>query len=184
TAVTKDDGPPKEARGGLFAARLARARASRKSGQRFESLQAVKEAMAIARELRMPAARFNDLRTEAIAALALPDLEVAREWDGWPEDTVGLDFDDSLERYVRLDRQGGLAVCRLTDRGEEVLARIPGHGQPLFRGPWLSRDGRYVLVGTGAARDGGPTAAFRVWKLDGPEPQLILDEKETVYEFA
>jgi serine/threonine protein kinase/WD40 repeat protein len=181
------DGAKNEAKEGLFAARLAQARANRKSGQigqRFESLKAVAEATAIARELRMPAARFDDLRTEAIAALALPDLEVAREWDGWPEDTVGLDFDDSLKRYVRLDKQGGLTVCRLTDRGEEVLARIPGHGQPLFRGPWLSRDGRYVLVGHGAPREGGPAAVFRVWKLDGPEPQLILDEKETVYEFA
>src|SRR5262249_62427026 len=110
TAVTKDDGPPKEARGGLFAARLARARASRKSGQRFESLQAVKEAMAIARELRMPAARFDDLRTEAIAALALPDLEVAREWDGWPEGTAGPGFDDFLARYRPPDRRRGLAV--------------------------------------------------------------------------
>src|SRR5262249_17319253 len=124
-----------------------------------------------------------DLRTEAIAALALPDLEVAREWDGWPEDTVGLDFDDSLERYVRLDRQGGLTLCRLTEAGEEGIVHIPGHGEPLFRGPWVSPEGRYVRVGHGAARAEGTAAGFRVWKVDGREPELILDEKETVNEF-
>jgi serine/threonine protein kinase/WD40 repeat protein len=187
TALREADGATNKAKEGLFAAKLAQARASRKSGQtgqRFESLKAVGEAAALARELRLPTTSFDDLRAEAIGALALPDLEVAREWDGWPVDTVGLDFDDSLARYVRLDKQGGVAVCRLTDRGEEVIARIPGHGEPMFRGPWLSRDGRYVLVGHGAAREGGPTAAFRVWKVDGPEPELILDEKKTVYEFA
>src|SRR5262249_42117827 len=122
--------------------------------------------------------------TEAIAALALPDLEVAREWDGWPKGTVGLYFDDSFERFVRLDKQGGLAVCRLTDRGEEVLRRIPGHGPALGWWPSLSCDGRHVLVGTGAADGEGQVVAFHIWKLDGPEPELLLDKKESVYTFA
>src|SRR5262249_26014214 len=37
-----------------------------------------------------------------------------------------------------------------------------------------------VLVGHGAARAEGTAAGFRVWKVDGREPELILDEKETV----
>jgi WD40 repeat protein len=169
-----------------FQALLHQARASRKSGQvgqRFESLKAVEQATAIARRLRLQAASFDDLRTEAIAALALPDLEVAREWDGWPDDTVGLKFDDSLERYVRLDKQGSLAVCRLADRGEEVIARTSVDGQPPFYGPWLSRDGRYVLVGHGRHWQ-WTAAAFRVWKLDDPKPELVLDEAATVFEDA
>jgi WD40 repeat protein len=176
----------RDARYQLFQALVHQARANRKSGQvgqRFESLKAVKQAAAIARELRLSAASVNDLRTEAIAALALPDLEVAREWDGWPEDTVWLEFDDSLARYVRLDKQGGVAVCRLTDRGEEVITRIPGRGQPPFRGPWLSPDGRYVLVGHGRAKE-GTSAAFCVWKLDGSRWELVLDEAATVHEYA
>src|SRR5262249_38229394 len=135
--------------------------------------------------LGMPAAAFDDLRTEAIAALALPDLEVAREWDGWPDHTneAALDFDDSLERYVRLDKQGGLAVCRLTAAGEAVRFHLARDGQSPFRGPWLSRDGQYVLVGQGRVRE-GTAAAFRVWKLDGSKPELVLDEAATVYEGA
>jgi serine/threonine protein kinase/WD40 repeat protein len=187
-ALMKSEDARHDAREKLFAAKLAEARASRKSGQvgqRFESLKAIEEATAIAQELGMPAAAFDDLRTEAIAALALPDLEVAREWDGWPDHTTeaALDFDDSLERYVRLDKQGGLAVCRLTAAGEEVRFHIAGHGQPASHGPWLSRDGRYVLVGQGRVRE-GTAAAFRVWKLDGSKPELVLDEAATVYEGA
>ena len=81
-----------------------------------------------------------------------------------------------MQRYVRLDKQGGVAVCLLTADGEVVTARIPAHGQPLFRGPWLSGDGRFVLVASGAASDGNPATAFRVWRLDRPEPELVLDE--------
>jgi serine/threonine protein kinase len=62
-------------------AHLAQARASRQSrepGQRFKSLKEIREALALkpAEEL------LYQLRTEAIAALALPDVEVLREWEG------------------------------------------------------------------------------------------------------
>ncbi len=97
---------------------------------------------------------------------------MAREWDGWPDDTIGLAFDDSLERFVRLDKQGGLAVGRLTAAGEEIVARIPAEGELPFVGPYLSRDGRFVLIWHG-------NIGFRVWDLNGPEPKRILDEKAT-----
>jgi serine/threonine protein kinase/WD40 repeat protein len=173
----------------LFQALLHQARASRKSGQvgqRFETLKAVKQAAVIARELRLPAADLDDLRTEAIAALALPDLEVAREWDGWPADTMGLDYDDSLERYVRLHKQGEVAVCRLTAGGEEVTARFQVKGERPFRGPWLSRDGRHVLIAHGRQPGGSNSTsrAFCVWRLDGPKPKLVLDREATQYEHA
>jgi serine/threonine protein kinase/WD40 repeat protein len=163
-------------------AHLAKAAAIRHRGdvgQRFGCLAELAKAL----KLNPSPSLREEIRTEAIAALALPDLEVAREWDGFPAGTAALDFDDTLERFVRLDKQGGVAVCRLTAAGEEVTARIPAHGRPPFRGPWLSRDGQYVLVGHRRLRE-ETSAAFRVWKLNGPRPESVLDERATVYEQA
>ena len=44
-------------------------------GQRFDSLDALAQAAAIARELKLPATRLDPLRDEAIACMALPDLK-------------------------------------------------------------------------------------------------------------
>ena len=62
----------------LFESLTAQARATRSSrqmGQRFDSLKALAKASTIARELKLPPERLDPLRDEAIAALALPDLE-------------------------------------------------------------------------------------------------------------
>src|SRR6516162_5680576 len=69
--------------------------------------------------------------------LTLPDLEVAREWDGYPEGTTDLAFDAAFERYVRIDKSGELTVCRLTPAGEEVFAHLPAYGQRPYHGLWL-----------------------------------------------
>src|SRR5262249_51275929 len=62
----------------LFEALHDRARAGRfshRAGQRFDSLEAVRQAAAIGRELELPSGRFDLLRDEAIACMALPDLK-------------------------------------------------------------------------------------------------------------
>ena len=59
----------------LFEARTARARTSRFShqvGQRFETLGAISEAAKIGRNLGLTADRFDPLRDEAIASMAVP----------------------------------------------------------------------------------------------------------------
>jgi WD40 repeat protein len=128
---------------------------------------------------------------------------VAHEWEGWPEDTLSLGFDAALQRYARLDKQGGLTVCRLVvgrisnpslsggqienpsyDCREEVLFRLPAHGKPGFSDPRMSPDGRFVAYGHSMA---SPTvfAGVRVWKLDGPEPAVLpLDEPAGINEGA
>ena len=121
-----------DAREQLFQALLNRARAERSSGrigQHFAALKAIQDAA----QIRVT----PELRTEAIAALVLPDVEVAHEWEAWQKNTANLDFDASFERYARLDHQGGITVCRRTDGPEEVLARLPARGKPQVSGPWM-----------------------------------------------
>jgi serine/threonine protein kinase len=99
-----------EGRRRLFRALLHQARANRRSrgmGQRFESLKILDEATRLARELELPQDDFLELRNEVIACLALPDMRVGRERDGWPKDATVGDLDGNLERYVRVDWQGG-----------------------------------------------------------------------------
>jgi WD40 repeat protein len=162
----------------LWQAQLERARAARSSGrlgQRFEALKAIREA----KEIRAT----SELRDEAVAALALPDVEVAREWQGWPEGTIDLAFDADFERYARINKDGEITVCRLTDAGEEVLARLPAHGRAPFHLLMMSPDGRFLVYGhtcTGESLAHG----LRVWKLDAPEPTVLLDEPAGKYGWA
>jgi len=155
-----------------FEALVNQARAGRWSGrvgQRFGVLKAIREAA----QIRIT----PELGTEATAALVLSDVEIAREWEGWPEGSVGLGFDADFQRYARLDRQGGVTVCRLSDGREEVLARLPPHGKPPFSTLLMSPDGRFVIFGHSVAGYPPMAGAVTVWRLDGPAPKVILDEK-------
>jgi serine/threonine protein kinase/WD40 repeat protein len=156
----------------LWRSYLEQARAERSSGrvgQRFEALKAIQEAARI---------RITpELRNEAVAALVLPDVQVAREWEGMTTDTLGVSFDAKFERYARLDRQGGITICRQAANGEEVLMHLPAHGRPPFGAMWMSPDGRILLCFHSAkyAQGGGSTGACG-WRLDGANPVLWLDE--------
>ncbi len=93
----------------LYSSLVAQARASRLSrrmGQRFDSLKILAEAADMARAMHLPEKDFRELRSEVIACLALPDLRVAKEWDGWPSGSMTVDFDGALERYAAwIDRE-------------------------------------------------------------------------------
>src|SRR5262249_50075779 len=62
----------------LFQAQVNEARMRRYSGrpgQRFRSLEAIRQAAELARRLGKPPETFDPLRNEAIAALCLPDID-------------------------------------------------------------------------------------------------------------
>jgi WD40 repeat protein/tetratricopeptide (TPR) repeat protein len=145
----------------LFEARTAQARASRFShrvGQRFESLGALSEAVKIGRELRLPADRFDPLRAEAIACLALPDMKPAGPPIRTPEGVIAFAFDAGMTRYAFRLRDGTILVRRTGDDRE--IARFPARGD---RDIWvfsLSPDGRYL-----ASMD-SPSLAVVVWDVD------------------
>jgi serine/threonine protein kinase/WD40 repeat protein len=154
----------------LFHALVAKARGtrlSRRPGQRFDSLATLDQATRLARELNLPEQDFLDLRNEVIACLALPDLGVAKEWDGWPDGTTHLTFDARLERYARTDGQGNVTVRRVADDAE--ICHFPSG----IEGCWtrLSPDGRFLL--------GFGSPACKLWEVTGPEPRQILKEETT-----
>jgi tetratricopeptide (TPR) repeat protein/WD40 repeat protein/tRNA A-37 threonylcarbamoyl transferase component Bud32 len=152
----------------LLEALMAEARAKRYSGrvgQRFGTIEAVRKATALARELKKPAAVFDELRHLAVAALALPDVRVAaKTWNGWPAGSSGLDFDPvALRLYARGDRRGDVSVRRLDDDAE--VARLPGSGKP--RGIIFGADGRTLLL-----HDSGSGRLER-WTIGGPAPAKV-----------
>src|SRR5262249_49827683 len=110
----------------LWEAHLAHAHArrlSRQPGQRFDSLRAIEQALL----LPVPPGRSRDeLRTEAIACLLLPDLEVARDLGNSPDQPMGFAMAANFERYARGDRDGNVSVRRVEDDAE--LFRLPTAG--------------------------------------------------------
>ena len=113
----------------LFQAYYDRARAqryTRHEGQRFRSLEALKEATRIGRELHLPPEAFEPLRDEAIACLALPDLEPTGQVLTRSSEAVSVQFDATLSRYALLLRDGTLSVRQVAD--EREIARFPVGG--------------------------------------------------------
>jgi serine/threonine protein kinase/WD40 repeat protein/tetratricopeptide (TPR) repeat protein len=152
----------------LLEALMAEARAKRYSGrigQRYGTIEAVRKATRLARELGKPREVFDELRSLAVAALALPDFRVAaKTWDGWPEGSFGLDFDPvALRQYARGDRHGNISVRRLEDDRE--VARLPGTGSA--RAIIFGADGRTLLL------HDSKSGALERWTIGGPPPKKV-----------
>ena len=149
----------------LTEALQARARAgrfSRQMGQRFDSLDALARAAAIAMEINLPRerldARLDALRNEAIACAALPDLKRT----GWvrqlPPGALCFVFDSTMTRYALRFRDGTIEVRRVAD--DQQIACFDAAGT---RDIWVfcfSPDGRYL------ATTHDPGHALIVWDVD------------------
>ena len=146
----------------LWASYLAQARAGRWSGQagrRFDSLEAIAKAAAI-----RPSA---ELRDEAVACMALPDVRVAKQWVLEPRTpgTVAASFDADHQRYATYDAAGAISVRRVADHAE--LFTLPGPGNMLEWTLRFSPDGRWLAA---KYQDG----SLRVWDLERRETTLKI----------
>jgi serine/threonine protein kinase/WD40 repeat protein len=160
----------------LYRALIAQARASRLSrriGQRFKTLETLAGATRMARDMKLPAADFLELRNETIACQALPDLRVAKEWDGFPNGSFNVVFAGTLERYARVDRQGAVSVRRVADDTE--ICHLGGIG-PGESWVGLSPDGNYLTHGR--------AFQFELWNLAGPEPVRLLEGPMAAFGFS
>ena len=136
-----------ETRMNLFESLVAQAQArrfSRRAGQRFESLDALDRAIAIARELKLPPDHFDRLRDEAIACMALPDLRETGRVIRRPPGVYLVTFDPTMTRYALRFRDGTIPVRRVADDAE--VDRFQAQGDRdifVFR---FSPDGRYLAT--------------------------------------
>jgi eukaryotic-like serine/threonine-protein kinase len=138
-------------------ARASAGRFSQRLGQRFKSLDALAQAAQIARELKLAADRFDVLRNEAIACLALPDLKETGQVFHRPPETLRATFDSTMTRYA-LRFIDTVEVRRVSDGAQ--LARFPAQGGRNSFVFGFSPDGRYL------ATSHQPGNALTVWDID------------------
>jgi serine/threonine protein kinase/WD40 repeat protein len=146
-------------------------RQSRRAGQRFETLDAIERAVKLAPKVGITEAERLRLRNEAIAALALPDLRVAKELDVPRAKENGFAVDPAFERYAFKLDDGTVVVRRLADNAE--LFRLPGlppHRSRTNAG--FSPDGRFLAMTSGES----PPEILQVWDLQ--EQRLVLTDRE------
>lgn len=141
-----------EARQQLAEARLAQARALRRTGeagQRFDCMEVVATTARTQPTL--------ELRNEAIAALALVDIRLARRLPPNEASRAEPMFDLARERYFWGDAAGNLHLRRMADDAE--LLCLAGSGRPPYSLLPFGPDGRFVAVRPKAD-------CFVVWDLD------------------
>ena len=145
----------------LLESLTAQARAtrfSRQVGQRFESLDALDRAARIARELKLPPERFDRIRDQAIACLALPDLKATGRVIEQPAGTLLFCFDPGMNRYALRLRSGTILVRRVAD--DQEVARFQARGDRDIFVFGFSPDGRYLTT------THVPGFALTVWDVD------------------
>ena len=103
-------------------------RLSNRPGQRHQSLDLLDEARNLAIEMHLDQQEFDKLRNEIVACLALPDLALDEEWDGFPTGSFSVDFDEGMNLYARADTQGNVTVRHI--HGDVEQASLPGKGEP------------------------------------------------------
>jgi WD40 repeat protein/Tfp pilus assembly protein PilF len=146
-------------------------RVSRRVGQRFEALGAIERAMRLDSTVEITEAQRFRLRNEAIAAMALPDLRVARELDVPRARQNGFAIDPAFERYAFKRDDGTVVVRRLADDAE--LSRLPGlPPRRSHTNAGFSPDGRYLAMTSREA----PPLILQVWDLE--EQRLVLTDHE------
>jgi serine/threonine protein kinase/WD40 repeat protein len=186
-AATRANQAQRDAQEQLCDSLFVQAHASRSSGrpgQRLQSLGALERAALLSRRLERSPEEVLKLRNEAIACLALPDVELKEEWEGNPPGSNGLGFDARFERYAWSFKDEGIRVCRVADHKE--LLRLPTlAAERVTRGliPQFSPDGRFLAVWYAQWTSQHP---LEVWdlKASAPRPLITLTDTATQPEFS
>ncbi|HZR20420.1 MAG TPA: serine/threonine-protein kinase [Verrucomicrobiae bacterium] len=159
----------------LWDSYLEQARARRwsgRSGRRVESLRAITNAVAIHPSV--------ELRNEAIAALALPDLYPIAGPPGARKKTDRIAVDLCNNRYLLAEADGSISIRRLSDGGE--LGRLPKLSSPIEVATFGS-GGRRLLLGSvdGSVRVWDVERARFVWEhREKPEGTALSPDEEYV----
>ena len=165
-ALTKTQIAERDARLGRAEALIGQAhgiRLSRRSGQRFESLDSLREAAAIGNELGQPATWFDRLRNEAVAAIALPDIAIMPRdtWRGFIPGSWWVQPSQNFDWYVRSTTSGDTTIFRRHDHA--IVAQLP----PINDRPQPSFGPRKLLTVLG-----WKSQELWLWDLNGATPDL------------
>jgi WD40 repeat protein len=159
--------------GDLWHAYMAQAQAGRssgKAGQRFASLDVLTKAAKIR--------TTGELRNEAIACLALVDLQPVRRFATLPHEDDGFAVDPELQRYALGDGEGNVHVYRVAD-GKEII-RLPRGAGP-NRHLQFSPGGHYLF---GAYRVGRELLSD-LWDISrGATPRKVFDRADNGFLFS
>jgi serine/threonine protein kinase/WD40 repeat protein len=163
-----------------YTAQARAGRFGRRPGQRFESLEAVRQAMLLLEHLPKgpeTVSQRETLRDLAAAALALPDLNLtsAKPIGRISAETAQLDIDPAFERYVLADHSGNCVVYRVADGAK--LFPLPNKGPAAECRPRFGPDGRLLAVWFWDGR-------LQLWRIDGPAPVPVIAEQSPVPHFA
>ena len=156
-----------DAREKLWGAYLAQAQARRRTGQagqRLESLEAVRLAAALRPSL--------ELRNEAIASLALADLRAVPLADLHGGKPQFVAFDESLERFVRVNADGAVTMCRVLDGAP--LMQLPGRISVGGLSAAFTADGEFLALYHPHGRLLVWSLARRELALQSPHDQALL----------
>src|ERR1043165_2337672 len=125
-------------------------RHSRRVGQRFGTLEAIRKAVQLTRKMEKPQADFDELRNLAITALALPDLRPSAEWITEPDEKGWNNHNWAIDPQFRHHAVGGWnrkvsvrKVGKTREDAQEII-RLPAPGDDEAVG-W-SPDGRFLAV--------------------------------------
>jgi WD40 repeat protein/predicted Ser/Thr protein kinase len=155
------------ARRQLYTALVEQAHASVRSGevgQRLNALDSIRRAAAISNSV--------DLRREALAALALPDLSFESEWCAGPEFTLKL-VDPAFERLALCRGTGPVEIRDISDW--RLLAHLPASTNlPAYAG-WWSFDRRYFALKRDESQY-GERGQLEVWEV-ASQRRLLIDSE-------
>jgi WD40 repeat protein len=170
----------------LFRTSLAQAQASRWSGrigQRFQALEALRQAASLGHALDLDLKDLLEVRNGVIACLALTDLQVVQQWPAeTPHKDLQVAMDRSLERYASDDPQGIVHVREVGSHRE--VACLPAPPAPVTRVELcFSPDGRFLAVNY--HEEAGRVGAL-VWNLSSGQAmhRFLGSEQVTIGGFS
>jgi WD40 repeat protein len=154
----------------LLSSYLVQSRASRRgghAGRRFDTLATIERAVVLKRELGdvdgIPTPL--DFRNEMIGCLALADLKIDAQWEGYPAGSEQLTLAPDFTRYARSNYKGGIQLCRVGD-GQE-LASLPAESEAV-KALRISPDSRWVAF----VREGLQLQLWNVEKETRSRPEI------------
>jgi WD40 repeat protein len=150
-------------------------RLSHRLGQRYDALDAIREATKIPRKDEMTSKNILRQRNEAIACLALPDLREARGWPDWPPSPSVPQINGHWQIYTRIQKGGAVSVR--TVAGNVEITQLKGENKR--PATILSECGRFVAVIDEDTRN------FQLWDLSETRAKRVLwDRSGSVYSVA